>query len=64
MDIESITSEIKQAVKKTRLAVEESRDLLAKLNEASEEARKTAEETGILCAEIRTRLHPKQTEQD
>ena len=58
MDIESINSEIEQALKETRLAVEESRRLLVKLNAAREETRRVAEKTGRPSSEIRSSIPP------
>jgi len=58
MDIERINSEIEQALKETRLAVEESRRLLVRLNAAREETRRVAEDTGSPCSEIRSSFPP------
>ena len=58
MDIESINSEFEQALKESRLAVEESRRLLVRLIAAHEETRKMAEEAGSPYSEIRSSIPP------
>ena len=58
MDIESINSEIEQALKESRLAVEESRRLLVRLIAAHEETRKMAEEASSPYSEIRSSIPP------
>ena len=63
MDIERINSEIERALKETRLAVEESRRLLVRLNAAHEETRRVAEETGCPYSEIPSSIPPARKEE-
>jgi hypothetical protein len=63
MDIERINSEFEQALKETRLAVEESRRLLERLNAAHEETRRVAEEPGCPYSEIPSSISPARKEE-